>query len=69
MLSRRVLVLVICARFGGFALAAARRSDYPWLVAMVAYTMLSLWLLAQPLVKERAQEPTQPAAQSVISRA
>jgi len=36
---------------------------------MVAYTMLSLWLLAQPLVKERAQEPTQPAAQSVISHA
>lgn len=30
---------------------AARRSEYPWIVAMVAYTMLSLWLLAQPLVK------------------
>jgi hypothetical protein len=31
----------------------ARRSEYPWLVAMVAYTMLSLWLLAQPLVQEK----------------
>jgi lipid-A-disaccharide synthase-like uncharacterized protein len=29
-----------------------RNSELPWLVAMVAYTMLSLWLLAQPLVKE-----------------
>lgn len=30
---------------------AARLSEYPWIAAMVAYTMLSLWLLAQPLVK------------------
>jgi hypothetical protein len=28
------------------------RSEYPWLVAMVGYTCLSLWLLAQPLTKE-----------------
>ncbi|MGH8861542.1 MAG: hypothetical protein ACRDVG_09970 [Jatrophihabitantaceae bacterium] len=27
----------------------ARRAEYPWIVAMVAYTSLSLWLLAQPL--------------------
>ncbi len=39
--------------------AATRRSEYPWLAAMVAYTMLSLWLLAQPLVQEK---PAQPAA-------
>lgn len=30
------------------------RSEYPWLVAMVGYTCLSLWLLAQPLTKETA---------------
>jgi hypothetical protein len=36
----------------GIAEADARRSEYPWLVAMVAYTMFSLWLIAQPLVKE-----------------
>ena len=30
----------------------ARRSEYPWVFAMITYTMLSLWLLAQPLVKE-----------------
>ena len=30
---------------------AARRSEYPWLVAMVGYTMLSLWILAQPIVE------------------
>jgi hypothetical protein len=41
--------------------SAARASEYPWLVVMVAYTMLSLWLLAQPLVTEHhATEP--PAA-------
>ena len=33
------------------ALREARRSEWPWLVAMVGYTMLSLWLLAQPLVR------------------
>ncbi len=31
--------------------ALARRSEYPWLVAMVAYTMVSLTLIAQPLVQ------------------
>jgi hypothetical protein len=30
----------------------ARRSEWPWIVAMVAYTMTSLWLLAQPIVQE-----------------
>jgi hypothetical protein len=30
----------------------ARASELPWLAAMVGYTMLSLWLLAQPLVSE-----------------
>lgn len=45
----------------------ARRSEYPWVVAMIAYTMLSLWLLAQPLVKEstpaagRSATPPRPA--------
>ncbi|HSX42726.1 MAG TPA: hypothetical protein VLF59_01435 [Candidatus Saccharimonadales bacterium] len=34
--------------------AYAGRAEYPWLAAMVAYTMFSLWLLAQPLVQERA---------------
>jgi hypothetical protein len=38
---------------------AARESEYPWLTVMVAYTMLSLWLLAQPLVTEH---PTATAA-------
>jgi hypothetical protein len=27
----------------------ARRAEYPWIIAMVGYTSLSLWLLAQPL--------------------
>ncbi|PZS05264.1 MAG: hypothetical protein DLM70_06740 [Chloroflexi bacterium] len=29
----------------------ARRAEWPWIVDMVLYTMSSLWLLAQPLVK------------------
>ena len=29
----------------------ARRAEYPWIVAMIGYTSLSLWLLAQPLAK------------------
>ncbi|GAC1396431.1 MAG: hypothetical protein NVSMB52_09920 [Chloroflexota bacterium] len=29
----------------------ARRAEWPWIIEMVLYTMSSLWLLAQPLVK------------------
>jgi hypothetical protein len=32
--------------------ASARRAEYPWLVAMVAYTAFSLTLIAQPLTQE-----------------
>ncbi len=42
----------------------ARRSEYPWLVAMVAYTMVSLWLLAQPLTQEKST-PQEHTASSV----
>ncbi|HWZ65777.1 MAG TPA: hypothetical protein VNX65_03190 [Patescibacteria group bacterium] len=38
--------------------AVARRSEYPWILAMVVYTMFSLWLLAQPLVKEKTGDST-----------
>lgn len=44
----------------------ARRSEWPWIVAMVAYTMTSLWLLAQPIAKEKGgaalNRPAQPTA-------
>ena len=33
----------------------ARRSQYPMLVLMVAYTTLSLWILAQPIVEPSAK--------------
>lgn len=33
--------------------AAARRAEYPWIVAMIGYTSLSLWLLAQPLTETK----------------
>ena len=29
-----------------------RREEWPWIAAMVGYTMSSLWLLAQPIVQE-----------------
>lgn len=37
----------------------ARRSEYPWVFAMITYTMLSLWLLAQPLVKDASTATVQ----------
>lgn len=52
-----VAAVLLAHRHFGRATAdhrAARRSEYPWLGAMVGYTMLSLWLLAQPLVLEHA---------------
>jgi hypothetical protein len=33
-----------------------RQAEYSWLAAMVLYTALSLWLLAQPLVKEKSDQ-------------
>ena len=42
--------------------ALARRGEYPWLVAMVAYTVFSLVLIAQPLVQDAGPGPTQPVA-------
>jgi len=44
----------------------ARRSEYPWLVAMVAYTAFSLYLIAQPLVQESNPAKTQPGAAGVV---
>jgi hypothetical protein len=36
--------------------AAALRSQYPMMVLMIAYTMLSLWILAQPIVETEVGE-------------
>jgi hypothetical protein len=50
-----VLAVVLAHRHLAHAAAddrLARRSEYPWLVAMVAYTMVSLTLIAQPLVAD-----------------
>ncbi len=32
-----------------------RQAEWPWIAAMVGYTMTSLWLLAQPIVQEALQ--------------
>ncbi|GAC1445589.1 MAG: hypothetical protein NVSMB55_27460 [Mycobacteriales bacterium] len=59
-----VLAVLLAHRYLGRRGAderAARRSEYPWLVAMVGYTMLSLILIAQPLTKENTGHPKQTA--------
>ena len=43
----------------------ARRSEYPWLVAMVGYTAFSLYLIAQPLVQ---QTPAAKPAAAPVAR-
>ena len=64
-----VLAVVIAhrhlARTGTTSLRA-RRSEYPWIVAMIAYTMVSLWLLAQPLTEERAPVTTESITSPVV---
>jgi hypothetical protein len=52
----------------GAGTVRARRSEYPWLVAMVAYTMLSLWLLAQPLVQEKPSDQATGTTPVVVVR-
>lgn len=42
----------------------ALRSQYPMLVLMVSYTMLSLWILAQPIVESDEAEEAPSTAQS-----
>lgn len=59
-----VIAVVLAHRHLQRRAAAAeveRVSELPWLVAMVGYTMLSLWLLAQPLIKETASTSGSPA--------
>jgi len=53
-----VAVVVAHRHLGGGTQPKARAThpEYQWMAAMVIYTMVSLWLLAQPL----AQDPTTP---------
>ena len=46
----------------------ARRAEWPWLVAMVGYTMVSLWLLAQPLVAEPSSGHEAARAPAAVSQ-
>ena len=41
-------------------------SEWPWIVAMVGYTMTSLWLLAQPLVQETSSAAVRAAAHLAV---
>lgn len=54
-----IIALMIAHRdMGGITPAkhAVKQAEFPWVGAMVLYTMLSLWLLAQPLVKEKSDQ-------------
>jgi hypothetical protein len=65
-----IMAVVLAHRhLGGMAgnIQKARHSEYPWIVAMVGYTMLSLWLLAQPLVREKPATSYIPRASMVAS--
>jgi hypothetical protein len=49
-----IAAVVLAHQYLGRAARAvrdARRAEWPWIVAMVGYTMTSLWLLAQPVVQ------------------
>jgi hypothetical protein len=48
---------------------AAKASEWPWIAAMVAYTMVSLVLMAQPLVKEAPARGHPTAGQAKASAA
>ena len=47
----------------------ARRAEWPWIVAMVGYTMTSLWLLAQPVVQDTPSSTPKAAAAALITPA
>jgi hypothetical protein len=47
---------------------AAKASEWPWIAAMVAYTMVSLVLMAQPLVKEAPSGGGHPTAGQAAGR-
>jgi hypothetical protein len=62
-----VLAVLLAHRYLGHRAPderAARASEYPWLVAMVAYTMVSLILIAQPLTQETSSSKTSAAARA-----
>jgi len=65
-----IAVLIAHRRLAHTEISAnnARRTEYPWLAAMAGYTMLSLWLIAQPLVKEGSAQAPEPSAAAVNSQ-
>jgi hypothetical protein len=69
-----VIAVVLAHRYLGLRATEHRlalRSEWPWLVAMVAYTMISLWLLAQPLIEvpSSSQSAEAPASTRVTATA
>jgi hypothetical protein len=64
-----VLAVVLAHRYLGHRAAneqLAQRSEYPWLVAMVGYTMVSLTLIAQPLVTATASAAARGSVDPIV---
>jgi hypothetical protein len=65
-----VAVVVAHRHLGGGTQPTSRaHPEYQWLAAMVIYTMVSLWLLAQPLAQEKTPAPPATPAASAASLA
>ncbi len=65
-ISAHIIAVVIAHRHLHVSSAGrdlARRAEWPWLAAMVGYTMISLWLLAQPLIEQPAHPAPAAGAQ------
>jgi hypothetical protein len=63
-----VAVVVAHRHLGGGTQPRPRTAhpEYQWMAAMVIYTMVSLWLLAQPLAQDKTPPPAAPAASAVL---
>ena len=69
-IAAHVVAVVVAHRHLGAGTQPKARTahpEYQWLAAMVIYTMVSLWLLAQPLAQEKIPPPATPAASAVLA--
>ena len=67
-----VVAIILAHRHLATQTKDARRatlSEYPWICVMILYTMFSLWLLAQPLTKEKPKETSSLNPTQVVVRA
>jgi len=68
MLGRHVVAVAVAHRHLGGGTQLTARAAHPerqWMAAMVIYTMVSLWLLAQPLTQDKTTPP--PATPAAVT--